>query len=78
MSLAYKENKWVVTYYRDGLATFERFDSKDEVMECVEQLREEYGFIMNDVTIYPPYADLQAKSIVTYGVPELFLKEMKP
>lgn len=78
MSMTFKETKWIVLYYTEnGVPTFERFNTKDEVMSFIEEEKEdkENGFVFNDYTVIPPKSDLQTNEIVLYGVPDLFLNK---
>jgi hypothetical protein len=79
VSLQWKDDSWVVTYYVNHSPTFQRLDSKDEVMDLIQGLKEENGghLMLNDVSVYPPRTDLPASEIITYGVPDFLVKEMK-
>lgn len=76
MSLQFQEYQWVVTYYDNHTPTFERLNTKEEVMDFIQDLKKEKGHLpLNDITVYPPRVDLRMNQIATYGVPEMFLKE---
>jgi hypothetical protein len=56
---------------------FELLDSKEEVLEFVDQRMEEHGTMWNDFGVFAPYAGLDTPGLLSHGVPERFKQKIK-
>ncbi|MGG1071361.1 hypothetical protein ABE178_16270 [Priestia megaterium] len=66
-----KMNKWTVCYIEGDMQTFDKFDTKEELLGFVDK-RMNDGALMTDFIVYPPVGNLTLGEVLMHGVPDRF------
>lgn len=71
-------DKWTVCFWDEHKEeAFEKFETKEEVLNFIDEEMMQNETPWSDFAVFPPYSSLSTSDLLSYGVPERFKQQIK-